>query len=814
MEDNNSTQHSQNGLPDQQPNENIRHSKARIEPYTHPAGGWGALLSVSRNLSQQGVLKKGAITLLNINQPTGFDCPGCAWPEKKDTHTFNFCENGAKAIAFEATSKTVPPEFFARHSVSWLSQQSDFFLEQQGRLTHPMRYDAASDHYVPISWEDAFQLIARHLHALDNPDQAAFYTSGRTSNEAAFLYQLFVRSYGTNNFPDCSNMCHETTSVGLTDAIGLGKGTVTLDDFEQADAIFLFGQNPGTNHPRMLSTLREASKRGANIVAVNPLKERGLERFQDPQSPLEMMTNGSTPISKYYFQPKVGGDYALLLGMMKHLRDWDKQELAAGRPSLFDQAFIDNNTQGFHAMLDEIEQTDWAAIHAHTGLSPEQLQAIAKIFRDARRVIFCWGMGMTQHRNGVANIHMLANLLLARGHIGRPGAGACPVRGHSNVQGDRTMGINELPPAKLLDNLDRVFGIQSPRQHGLGVVDTIKAMHEGRVKVFFALGGNFAAATPDTPFTHEALRHCDLTAHVTTKLNRSHLVCGKDALMLPCLGRTEVDTQLHGAQSITVEDSMSNVHLSAGRNTPVSPDLLSEPDIIARLAETVLPASTIRWRWYVESYDRIRDAIAAVFDDFHDFNLRVYQPGGFHLQHPANEHVWRTASGKAMFYITPLNEVYFDKERNFAAQFSDSKVYMLMTMRSHDQYNTTLYGLDDRYRGVFGQRRVLFMNQADIDEAGLAADQWVDIESIYSDQIKRVVQSFRIVPYNIPRGSLAAYYPETNPLVAISSHDKRAKIPASKSVPVILHPGAAPAHFDLGEAVDVAAAPRMEAAHE
>ena len=810
MEDNNSTQP---GTP-AQPNENIGYSKARIEPYTHPAGGWGALLSVSRNLSQQGVLKKGAITLLNINQPTGFDCPGCAWPEKKDAHTFNFCENGAKAIAFEATSKLVPPEFFARHSVSWLSQQSDFFLEQQGRLTHPMRYDPATDHYVPISWEDAFQLVARHLHALDNPDQAAFYTSGRTSNEAAFLYQLFVRSYGTNNFPDCSNMCHETTSVGLTDSIGLGKGTVTLDDFEQADAIFLFGQNPGTNHPRMLSTLREASKRGANIVAVNPLKERGLERFQDPQSPLEMMTNGSTPISKYYFQPKVGGDYALLLGMMKHLREWDKQELAAGRPTLFDQAFIDNNTQGFAAMLAEIDNTDWAAIHEHSGLSPAQMESIAKIFRDAKRAIFCWGMGMTQHRNGVSNIHMLANLLLARGHIGRPGAGACPVRGHSNVQGDRTMGINEHPPAKLLDNLDRVFGIQSPRQHGLGVVDTIKAMHEGRVKVFFALGGNFAAATPDTPFTHKALRQCNLTAHITTKLNRSHLVCGKDALMLPCLGRTEVDHQLHGPQSITVEDSMSNVHLSAGRNTPVSPDLLSEPDIIARLAETVLPASTIRWRWYVESYDRIRDAIAAVFDDFHDFNLRVYQPGGFHLQHPANEHVWRTASGKAMFYITPLNEVYFDKERNFAAQFTDSKVYMLMTMRSHDQYNTTLYGLDDRYRGVFGQRRVLFMNQLDIDEAGLAADQWVDIESIYADQIKRVVHSFRIVPYNIPRGSLAAYYPETNPLVAISSHDKRAKIPASKSVPVILHRGVAPAHFDLGEAVNTPVAAPLEASHE
>jgi molybdopterin-dependent oxidoreductase alpha subunit len=784
----------------------VSHGKPRIETYSHPAAGWGALISVSRNLSQQGVLGKGAITLLNINQPTGFDCPGCAWPEKKNVHTFNFCENGAKAIAFEATNKVVPPEFFANYSVSWLSQQSDFFLEEQGRLTDPMRYNAETDHYEPISWNDAFQLIARHLHALDNPNQAAFYTSGRTSNEAAFLYQLFVRSYGTNNFPDCSNMCHETTSVGLSDTLGLGKGTVTLDDFDQADAVFLFGQNPGTNHPRMLSTLREVSKRGANIVAINPLKERGLERFQDPQSPIEMMTNGSTPISKYYFQPKVGGDYALLLGMMKHLREWDMLELAAGRPTLFDQDFIEKNTNGFEVMIAEIDCTDWSDIYQQSGLSAENLESLARIFVDAKRVIFCWGMGITQHRNGVANIHLLSNLLLARGHIGRAGAGACPVRGHSNVQGDRTMGIHEHPSTKLLDSLDRVFDMKSPRTQGLGVVDTIKAMHKGDVKVFFGLGGNFAAATPDTPYTHEALRRCNLTANVTTKLNRSHLVTGKEALLLPCLGRTEIDMQLHGPQAISVEDSMSNVHLSAGRNKPVSDDLLSEPDIIARLAEAVLPDSPIKWRWYVENYDRIRDVIAEVFVEFHDFNARVYQSGGFHLQHPANQHDWRTPSGKAEFYITRFAEVYNDAERDFAAQFKGGTIFTLMTMRSHDQYNTTLYGLDDRYRGVFGQRRVLFMNQEDIKAAGLAADQWVDIESIYPDQVKRIVQSFRIVPYNIPRGSLAAYYPETNPLVALSSHDKRAKIPASKSVPVILHRGSAPAHFDIAEAVNPEAA--------
>ncbi|WP_228137229.1 FdhF/YdeP family oxidoreductase, partial [Acinetobacter sp. V2] len=583
--------------------------------------------------------------------------------------------------------------------------------------------------------------------------------SGRASNEAAFLYQLFVRSFGTNNFPDCSNMCHETTSVGLLDSIGLGKGTVTLEDFDLADAIFSFGHNPGTNHPRMLGTLREVSKRGGNIIAINPIKERGLERFQDPQAPLEMMTNGSTPISRYYFQPKIGGDYALMLGILKHLNKWDKKALASGKPSVFDRNFIAVNTIGFDEMIAEVEKTEWEDIYKHSGLSPEHLEKLAKLFLESERSIFCWGMGITQHRHGTANVHMLANLLLARGQIGRPGAGLCPVRGHSNVQGDRTMGINELPSPKLLDNIDRVFGIKSPRKNGHGVVETIKAMAEGEVKVFIGLGGNFAVATPDTPYTQEALRKCNLTVHVATKLNRSHLVCGKEALILPCLGRTEIDEQLHGPQAISVEDSMSNIHLSAGRNTPISENILSEPDIVARMAEAVLPDSKIKWKWYIESYDRIRDSIAEVFDEFHDFNLRVYNPGGFHLEHPANQHIWNTKSGKAQFMITPLSEVYGDKENQYAAAYTDSKVYTLMTTRSHDQYNTTLYGLDDRYRGVFGQRRVLFMNQADIDEAGFEANQWVDIESVFSDGVKRIVHSFRIVPYNIPRGSLAAYYP-------------------------------------------------------
>lgn len=787
----------------QKENENEQNqSYARIEPYDQPAGGWGALLSVAQNLKRQETFKKGSISLLNINQPTGFDCPGCAWPEKKESKTLNFCENGAKAVAFEATSKRVTPEFFATHTVSWLLEQSDFFLEDAGRISDPMRYDALTDKYVPISWDDAFALIAKHLNQLDNPNQAAFYTSGRTSNEAAFLYQLFVRSYGTNNFPDCSNMCHEATSVGLKDAIGLGKGTVTLDDFDLADTIFSFGHNPGTNHPRMLATLREVSKRGGTIVAINPLKERGLERFQDPQAPLEMMTNGSTQISRFYFQPQVGGDYAIMFGMLKYMAQWDDELLAQGQPSLFDRTFIEKNTTGFDAMLAEIQATSWQDIHAQTGLTPEHLEHLTRLYVKSERAIFCWGMGITQHRHGTVNIHMLANLMLARGHIGRAGAGLAPIRGHSNVQGDRTMGINENPPAKLLDRIDQVFGIKSPRESGLGVVETIKAMEEGRVKVFIGLGGNFAVATPDTEYTQQALRACDLTVHITTKMNRSHLVCGKDALMLPCLGRTEIDTQKHGTQAISVEDSMSNVHLSAGRNDPISSDLLSEPDIVARMAEATLKDSQIQWRWYVENYDRIRDSISETFDEFHDFNQRVYQAGGFHLEHPANQHVWNTPTQKAQFLITPLSEVYADQEHQYASKNVQSKVYTLMTTRSHDQYNTTLYGLDDRYRGVYGQRRVLFMHPQDIESAGFKPDDWVDLESVYSDGVKRMVRSFRIVPYDIPRGSLAAYYPETNPLVALSSHDQYCKIPASKSIPIILHAGQPPEHLNLADEVN------------
>ena len=762
-------------------------SDEKIKTYTGAAGGWDALNSVNKNLKHQGIMVKGSITLLQVNQPTGFDCPGCAWPDKVHTSTFEFCENGAKAVAFEATSKRVTQDFFAAHSVTWLKQQSDHFLEDEGRLTHPMRYDRATDHYVPISWDDAFAMIGQQLRALPDPNQAAFYTSGRTSNEAAFLYQLFVRAYGTNNFPDCSNMCHEPTSVGLAESIGLGKGTVTLDDFDLADSIFIFGQNPGTNHPRMLGTLRKAAKRGANIVAVNPLRERGLERFTDPQDALEMMTGGSTKISSHYVQPRVGGDFALLMGIFKYLKQAHDAAIAQGKTGLFDQDFIDQQTDGIESLLAEIDQTEWIDICTASGLTQEQLNTVAEIYVQSERAIFCWGMGITQHRHGVATIHMLSNLLLARGHIGRAGAGACPVRGHSNVQGDRTMGIYEKPAVKLLDRLDQVFGIQSPREHGLDVIGSIDAMYHGKVKVFFAMGGNFVAASPDSDFTFEALRRCDLTVQVSTKLNRSHLICGRDALILPCLGRTEIDMQVTGSQAISVEDSMSNVHLSVGRNPPASADLLSEPAIVARLAQATLPNNavnqSIAWDWYIEDYDRIRDAIAQVFDDFYDFNYRVHHPGGFHIQHPAARHEWRTKSGKATFYTTPLAQVYKLEAHATHAK----KVFTLTTMRSHDQYNTTIYGLDDRYRGVFGQRRVLFIHMDDLVELGFQDGQWVDIESLAADSKRRVAEHFKLVKYDIPRGNLAAYYPETNVLVALNNHAEKANTPASKSIPVILH---------------------------
>ena len=757
-------------------------SEQKIELYDGPAGGWGALRSVGKALLRQDIPVKGAKTLLSANQPDGFDCPGCAWPDRNHGSTFEFCENGAKAVAAEATARRVTRDFFAQHSVAELALQSDFALEDHGRLTEPMVYDAQTDHYRPISWDDAFGLIAKHLNALPDPNQAAFYTSGRASNEAAFLYQLFVRQYGTNNFPDCSNMCHEPSGTGMRESIGVGKGTVTLDDFTQAEAIFIFGQNPGTNHPRMLGELRQAAKRGARIVSINPMRERGLERFADPQDKLEMATLGDTAISSHYFQLRIGGDFAFVKGMMKALVEWDD----AGRQVL-DHAFIAEHTTDFDALLQDLRAESWELLEKESGLSAEHMRSAADVYAKAGSTIACWGMGITQHQNSVATIQMIVNLLLMRGNIGRLGAGPCPVRGHSNVQGDRTMGIWEHPPKALLQNLERVFGFTPPQEPGLGTVDTIRAMLDGQVKVFFALGGNFAAATPDTVQTWKALRQCDLTVHVTTKLNRSHIVHGRDALILPCLGRTEMDMQAGGLQGVTVEDSMSMVHISMGINPPAAPDLLSEPAIVARLAAATLGArSQTPWLWLVEDYSRIRDKIADVFVDFADFNTRVSVPGGFRLRNTASERVWITGPGKAVFKThavpvdTPLHQA---RQRK-----GDAKVFALMTTRSHDQYNTTIYGDDDRYRGVFGQRRVVFANEQDIRDLGMKAGDLIDFVTEWAGGDERRAEGFKLVAYNIPRGCVGAYYPETNPLVPLDSVAINAGTPTSKCIPVLMLP--------------------------
>ncbi|RZJ09866.1 MAG: FdhF/YdeP family oxidoreductase [Rubrivivax sp.] len=762
-------------------------SERKIELYDGPAGGWGALKSVAKHLNEQGVAVKGAKTLLHANQTDGFDCPGCAWPDRDHRSTFEFCENGAKAVAAEATARRATPEVIGAKTLSEWATASDYELEATGRLTEPMVYDAQTDCYRRTTWGDAFALIARELQALPDPNQALFYTSGRTSNEAAFLYQLFVREFGTNNFPDCSNMCHEPSGAAMKPTLGVGKGTVTLDDFEQSDCIFVFGQNPGTNHPRMLGELRAARKRGARIVSFNPLRERGLERFADPQNALEMATLGDSPISSHYFQLKVGGDFALLKGMCKHV-----VEIGA-----LDCAFIAEHTQGFDAFAAELREQPWEPLLDASGLTREQIEQAADIYATSERVIACWGMGITQHRHSVATIQMIVNLLLLRGNLGRPGAGACPVRGHSNVQGDRTMGIYEKPSAAFLDRLGEVFDFEPPREPGFDTVGAIQAMLEGRCKVFIAMGGNFAASTPDTAATWRALRQCELTVHITTKFNRSHIVHGRQALVLPVLGRTEIDMQATGPQAVTVEDSMSMVHLSAGMNAPASAHLLSEPMLVARMAAATLKSSRTPWLQLAGDYAAIRDRIEAVLPEFAGFNERLKAPGGFRLRNTASERVWATDGGKAGFSTHAL-PTDLATERA-ADRHRDVRVFTLTTLRSHDQYNTTIYGLDDRYRGVHGHRRVVFIHAEDIRDLGMKAGDWVDVTSLYvgeeGEVQQRCAEAFLLVAYDIPRGCLASYYPETNALVPLQSFSIGARTPTSKSIPVVLtrHAGTAAA---------------------
>lgn len=761
----------------------------RIEPYHHPAAGWGALKYVAVNLIKERVTGGNYLTLFKQNQPDGFDCPGCAWPDRKHSSTFEFCENGVKAVAAEATTKRVTPAFFEEHTVEALMKETDYDLEQHGRLTDPMVYDALSDKYKPISWDEAFALMAEHLKKLGSPHEAAFYTSGRASNEAAFLYQLFVRMFGTNNFPDCSNMCHEATSRGLPATVGIGKGTVTLDDFELADTFLIFGQNPATNHPRMLGELRECARRGATIVSINPLRERGLERFASPQHPVEMLTFSSTKIASTFVRPKLGGDFALIKGVAKRVLELDDEAVKRGTARILDVDFIDAHTHDFHSFAADLRAESWLALEAESGVARDEIEGLARIYVNGKRVIATWGMGITQHKNSVATVQMLSNLMMMRGNIGREGAGLCPVRGHSNVQGNRTVGIEEKPTPAFLDRLGQTFDFEPPREHGHDVVETIEAMLEGHVKVFIGLGGNFAMATPDTPRTFDALRSCDLTVHVTTKLNRSHLVHGKQALILPTLGRTEIDVQGGVSQGVTVEDSMSMVHVSYGMNIPASKNLMSEVAIVANLAHATLGSGRVDWLGLANDYSRIRDAIEQSIEGFDNYNERIAQPGGFHLRVASRERDWKTRTGKANFIVHAIEG---DTPIARAKKLHGERVMVLMTTRSHDQYNTTIYALDDRYRGVFGQRRVVFINRADLDMLGLKSGEWVDMTTVWDDGIERRADSFLLVEYDIPRGCIGSYYPETNPLVPLSSVGDVCNTPTSKSVPVLLHRSALP----------------------
>ena len=743
-----------------------------VKPYDSPAGGWGALRATANAVREQMNVSRSPL-LLHTNQPDGFDCPGCAWPDKDHTSAFQFCENGAKAVTWEATKRRAPPEFFAAHTVHELLQWSDHRLENEGRLTHPMAYDAAADKYVAIGWDEAFARIGAVLNALPDPNAAEFYTSGRTSNEAAFLYQLFAREYGTNNFPDCSNMCHEATSVGLPKSIGIGKGTVSLDDFDACDLIIAMGHNPGTNHPRMMGTLHEASRRGVPIIVFNPMRERALERFADPQDAVEMATLGSTPIASSYHQVKVGGDGAALLGIMKALVGLDRA--GGGNADVLDHEFIATHTHGFAALLEDLATRSWPELEARSGLAREALESVAHAYARANATIVTYGMGIVQHLNGTSNVQQIANLLLLRGNFGKPGAGICPLRGHSNVQGDRTVGISERPPAALLEGIERVFGFKPPQAHGHDAVAAMQAIVARRSTVLVCLGGNLAVALPDPVQCQAALRGLELTVHVATKLNRSHLLVGRESLILPCLGRTETDLQAGGPQSITVEDSMSMVHASRGTLPPASPHLKSEPAIVAGMALATLPRSRIPWHDFIADYDRIRTAIEAVIPDFAEFNARIRRPGGFRLPLPPTERVWRTASGKAEFITYPADAD--------AAAAGEAKL-LLTTIRSHDQYNTTIYALGDRYRGVVGRRDVVFMNEQDMAACGLRHGDVVDIASRLASGASLTLKGMTAIAHDIARGSVAAYYPEANCLFPLAHHDLQSGTPSYKSIPV------------------------------
>jgi len=739
------------------------------------AAGLPAVTSSLKHLYGLAGVVKGTKAMLKLNQFKGFDCPSCAWPDPDDHRaSTEFCENGAKALASETTQHRITANFFAKHSVEEISRESDYWMEQQGRLVEPMVLREGATHYEPISWDAAFDLVARELNALPSPDEAIFYTSGRTVNEAAFLYQLFVRMYGTNNLPDCSNMCHESSGAALNSSVGVGKGTVHLSDFDAADTILIVGQNPGTNHPRMLSALQSAVREGAQIISVNPMKEAGLIGFAHPQE-IRGMLGVTTPLSSRHLPVKINGDQALFMGLSKALLEAEAQ--APG--TILDQTFLDQFTHGFADFRTNIEGLDWADIEGRSGISQADIRETAQaILKGERKLITCWAMGLTQHRNAVATIQEVVHLHLLLGALGRVGAGLCPVRGHSNVQGDRTMGIFEKMPAAFHDAIDREFGFQSPREIGFDTVHSIKAMHEGRAHVFFAMGGNFLQATPDTEFTAEALRNCRLTAQVSTKLNRSHVVTGKTALILPCLGRSEVDRGANGkVQFCTVENSMSVVHQSRGTFAPASKHLLSETMIAARLAHaTLADRHGLDFIELAGDLDKLRDRIARTVPGFEDFNKRVRQKGGFYLPNAARNREFETDTGKAQFTVHPLT----------SAEVTGDE-FLLMTIRSHDQFNTTVYGLNDRYRGISNERRILFMNAQDMKARGIKPLSKVDIRNT-SDGVNREVQHFLAIPYEIPTRTVAGYFPELNPLVPVDMTAEISNTPCSKSVPVLVEP--------------------------
>lgn len=744
------------------------------------AAGWKAIQeSASYGVHQAGG-KNTLGTFFHLNQVDGFDCQSCAWPNPDDDRSLaEFCENGFKAVAYEVDPKQVTKEFFREHSIADLALKSDYWLGQQGRLVVPLIRRPDASHYEPIEWSEAFELIASELKSLKSPDEAVFYTSGRTSNETAFLYQLFVRVYGTNNMPDCSNMCHESTSVALPPMIGIGKACVKLEDVETADAVFILGQNPGSNHPRMLTALQRMKENGGRLVFINPMPETGAFRFKNPQDLLHptriprFLFGRGTELADLWLPVRINGDMAFLQGLMKELLE--HEERSPG--TVFDHDFIRHHTKGFDELIDQLRGLSWETIVAYSGLSRAQILEAARIAMNAKSIVVCWCMGLTQHKNAVATIQDIINFLLLRGNIGRPGAGPCPVRGHSNVQGDRTVGIWDKPAKEFLDKLAEEFGFEPPREAGLDTVDAIKAMHEGRAKVFLALGGNFLSAPSDTEYTAAALQNCQLTAHISIKLNRAHLVTGRTALILPCLGRTEIDRQATGEQFQTVEDTMGVINPTRGVIEPTAPTLLSETAIISGIAAATLgEKNPVDWKELTGNYDLIRTKIEAVLPGFHSYNERI-RLGTFYLPNPPrDERRFETESGKAVFMTHPLTRTEVPPGH-----------LLLTTVRSHDQFNTTIYAEDDRYRGIFNGRRVIFMNEDDIKASGLVQGQLVDITSHHKGQ-QRHAKTFMVAPYSLPKGCAAAYYPETNVLVSIDSTAEESNTPISKSILITVSP--------------------------